>query len=103
MPFAEDQHPVGDLGPGGEYEPFRVSVRARAAAEAAGTAAAQANTPPVTAARTAVKRRSHAPALSRVTRLAGDMNMIGSCCSDLAGRSGLTSRLSQPAGGAAAA
>ena len=31
MPFAEDQHPVGDLGPGGELEPFRVSVRARAA------------------------------------------------------------------------
>jgi hypothetical protein len=21
MPFAEDQHPVGDLGPGGEHEP----------------------------------------------------------------------------------
>ena len=31
MPFAEDQHPVGDLGTGGEHEPFRVSVRARAA------------------------------------------------------------------------
>jgi hypothetical protein len=31
MPFAEDEHPVGDLGPGGEHEPFRVSVRARAA------------------------------------------------------------------------
>ena len=30
MPFAEDQHPVGDLGPGGEHEPFRISVRARA-------------------------------------------------------------------------
>jgi hypothetical protein len=30
MPLAEDQHPVGDLGPGGEHEPFRVSVRARA-------------------------------------------------------------------------
>jgi len=28
---AEDQHPVGDLGPGGEHEPFRISVRARAA------------------------------------------------------------------------
>ena len=27
MPFAEDQHPVGDLCPGGEHEPFRVSVR----------------------------------------------------------------------------
>ena len=25
MPFAEDQHPVGDLGPGGEHEPFRVA------------------------------------------------------------------------------
>ncbi len=31
VPFAEDEHPVGELGPGGEYEPFRVSVRARAA------------------------------------------------------------------------
>ena len=31
MPLAEDEHPVGDLGPGGEHEPFRVSVRARAA------------------------------------------------------------------------
>ncbi len=29
MPFAEDEHPVGDLGPGGEHEPFRLSVRAR--------------------------------------------------------------------------
>ena len=28
MPFAEDEHPVGDLGPGGEHEPFRISVRA---------------------------------------------------------------------------
>jgi hypothetical protein len=28
MPFAEDEHPVGDLCPGGKYEPFRVSVRA---------------------------------------------------------------------------
>jgi hypothetical protein len=27
--FAEDQHPVGDLGPDGEDEPFGVSVRAR--------------------------------------------------------------------------
>ena len=26
MPLAEDQHPVGDLGPGGELEPFRVTV-----------------------------------------------------------------------------
>src|SRR6266536_6160063 len=31
MPFAEDQHSVGDLGPGGEDEPFGVSVRARTA------------------------------------------------------------------------
>ena len=29
MPLAEDQHPVGDLYPGGEYEPFRVSVHPR--------------------------------------------------------------------------
>jgi hypothetical protein len=27
--FAEDEHPIGDLGPGGEHEPFRISVRAR--------------------------------------------------------------------------
>ena len=26
MPLAEDEHRVGDLGPGGEREPFRVSV-----------------------------------------------------------------------------
>jgi len=31
MPCAEDQHPVGDLGPGGEHEPFGIGVRARAA------------------------------------------------------------------------
>jgi integrase len=31
VPAAEDQHAVGDLGPGGEYEPFRITVRARAA------------------------------------------------------------------------
>ena len=31
MPLAEDQHPVGDFGPGGEHGPFRVSVGARAA------------------------------------------------------------------------
>jgi hypothetical protein len=31
VPFAEDQHPVGHLGPGGEDEPFGVGVRARAA------------------------------------------------------------------------
>jgi hypothetical protein len=30
MPLAEDQHPVGDLGPGGAHEPFRISIRARA-------------------------------------------------------------------------
>ena len=28
--FAEDQHPVGDLSPGGEHKPFRISIRARA-------------------------------------------------------------------------
>ena len=27
MPFAEDQHPVGDLLAGGEHEPFRMKVR----------------------------------------------------------------------------
>jgi hypothetical protein len=27
--FTEDQHPVGDLGPGGKYEPFRIGIRAR--------------------------------------------------------------------------
>ena len=30
VPLAEDQHPVSDLGPGGEHESFRVTVRARA-------------------------------------------------------------------------
>jgi hypothetical protein len=30
MWLAEDQHPVGDLCPGREYEPFRISVRGRA-------------------------------------------------------------------------
>ena len=29
MPFAEDQHPVGDLRPRCEHEPFRISIRAR--------------------------------------------------------------------------
>jgi hypothetical protein len=29
VPFAEDQHPVGDLSPGGEHDPLRVGVRAR--------------------------------------------------------------------------
>jgi hypothetical protein len=28
---AEDQHPVGDLSPGGKHEPLRIGVRARAA------------------------------------------------------------------------
>ncbi len=28
--FAEDQHPVGELGPGGVHEPFRMRIRARA-------------------------------------------------------------------------
>jgi hypothetical protein len=26
MPFAENEHSVGDLGPGGEHEPFRVGI-----------------------------------------------------------------------------
>jgi hypothetical protein len=26
VPFTEDQHPVGGLGPGGEHEPFRAGV-----------------------------------------------------------------------------
>jgi hypothetical protein len=30
MAFAEDQHPVGQLGPGGAHEPLRVGVRAGA-------------------------------------------------------------------------
>jgi hypothetical protein len=30
MPFAEDQHQVGDLGPGRKHEPLRIGVRARA-------------------------------------------------------------------------
>jgi hypothetical protein len=29
MPLAEDQYPVGDFGPGGEHEPFRVCVGRR--------------------------------------------------------------------------
>jgi hypothetical protein len=31
VPLAEDEHPVSDLGPGGEHEPFGISVRSRAA------------------------------------------------------------------------
>ena len=31
MPLAEDEHPVGDLLTDGEHEPFRISVRTRAA------------------------------------------------------------------------
>src|ERR1017187_5133229 len=30
MPLAEDQNPVGDLGPGREHEPLRIGIRARA-------------------------------------------------------------------------
>jgi len=30
VPLAEDQHLVGELGPGGEHEPFRITVRLRA-------------------------------------------------------------------------
>jgi hypothetical protein len=26
VPFAEDQHPVGDLGPDREHEPFRIGI-----------------------------------------------------------------------------
>ena len=29
MSLAEDQHPVGDLRPGGEHEPFRIGIRSR--------------------------------------------------------------------------
>ena len=29
VPLAEDQHLVGDLVPGGKYEPFGIGVRAR--------------------------------------------------------------------------
>jgi hypothetical protein len=29
MPLAEDEHPVGDLCPGGEHEPFGMGVRTR--------------------------------------------------------------------------
>jgi hypothetical protein len=34
--FAGDQHQVGDLDPGGEHEPFRVSVRTAAGRERPG-------------------------------------------------------------------
>jgi hypothetical protein len=30
MPLAEDQHLIGDLGPGREHEPFRICIRTRA-------------------------------------------------------------------------
>jgi len=26
VPLAEDQHPIGELGPDGEHEPFRITV-----------------------------------------------------------------------------
>jgi hypothetical protein len=29
VPFADDQHLIDDLGPGGEHEPFRIGVRLR--------------------------------------------------------------------------
>jgi hypothetical protein len=29
VPFAEDQHPAGDLRPGGEHQPFGISVGRR--------------------------------------------------------------------------
>jgi hypothetical protein len=31
MSLAANEHPVGELGPDGEHEPFRKSVRSRAA------------------------------------------------------------------------
>ena len=31
VPFIEDEHLVGEIGPGGEHESFRVGARARAA------------------------------------------------------------------------
>jgi hypothetical protein len=31
LPGAEDRHPVGDLGPGGQHEPLRECVRPRTA------------------------------------------------------------------------
>lgn len=31
MSLAADQHPIGDLRPDGEHEPFRINIRARAA------------------------------------------------------------------------
>jgi hypothetical protein len=30
VPFAEGEHPVGDLLAGGEHEPLRITVRSRA-------------------------------------------------------------------------
>jgi hypothetical protein len=36
MPLAEDQHPVSDLRSCGEHEPFRITVRARAAGQGSG-------------------------------------------------------------------
>jgi hypothetical protein len=58
VPFAADQHPVGDLGPGGEHEPLRVGVRpwARGGIFTASMPAL---------ARTASKKPVNCPALSR--------------------------------------
>ena len=62
MSLAEDQHPVGDLGPGGEHESFRVSIRARASG---GIFTASVPTP----ARTASKDSVNCPARSRIRNL----------------------------------
>jgi hypothetical protein len=50
-----------------------------------------------------VIRRSRAAALSRGARLVADVNIVGSCCSDRAGRSGRDSSISWAARVAAAA
>src|SRR5690348_3744922 len=73
------------------------------AAEAAGTAAAQASTAAAATDRTVMIRRSCVPPLGRGARPVVNVNIVGSCCSDRAGRSGLDSRLSRPAGVRAAA
>jgi hypothetical protein len=37
MPFAEDEHPVGEFCPSGKHEPFRVGVRPRPSGGTSGT------------------------------------------------------------------
>jgi hypothetical protein len=39
VPLAEDQHPVGDLGPGREHEPFRLDQTCSSGATARSGAA----------------------------------------------------------------